>query len=329
MAHYSEQIQQKWSDGGVIDINQEMSNLTVSIIAKALFDADVFSETDELGIAIKTIFDYIAHALTVLILPPYSWPLPWNRRVHQATQKLHDLFQQFIAERRNIAVERNDFLSILLRARDEDGNAMSDDQVMAECMTLFSAGHETTATAMIWVWYFLCQHPDIYQKVQQEVDTVLQGRTPTYADLVNLPYSLQVFKETMRIYPSAYFFFRRALRDMEINGYRVQKNVVTMVSPYTMHRREEYFPDPEHFDPERFRPDREKQLPRLVYMPIGAGPRVCIGNHFALMEGQLILATLAQRVTFELVPGQTITPDVEHNLTARPTGAVKMRVTKR
>jgi cytochrome P450 len=329
MAYYSEQIQHKWSDGGIVDINQEMSNLTVSIIAKALFDADVFSETDELGVAIKEIFNYIAHALTVLILPPYSWPLPWNRRVHKATKKLHYLFLNFIAERRTTSIERNDFLSILLRGRDEDGHPMSDDQVMAECMTLFSAGHETTATAMIWVWYFLSQHPDIYQKVQHEVDTALQGRTPTYADLVNLPYSLQVFKETMRIYPSAYFFFRRALCDVEISGYHVPKNVVTMVSPYTMHRKEEYFPDPEHFDPERFTPEREKQLPRHTYMPFGAGPRVCIGNHFALMEGQLILATLAQRVTFELVPGRIIKPDVEHNLTARPTGAVNMVVKKR
>lgn len=134
----------------------------------------------------------------------------------------------------------------------------------------------------------------------------------------------------MRIYPSAYFFFRRALRDVEIDGYRVPKNVITMASPYTMHRREEYFPEPERFDPERFRPEREKQLPRHAYMPFGAGPRICIGNHFAMMEGHLILATLAQRVTFELVPGQkSIKPDVERNLTVRPTGAVNMVVKKR
>jgi cytochrome P450 len=330
MGHYGEQIQQTWSDGGIVDINQEMSNLTVSIIGKALFDADVFTETGELGVAIKTIFDYIAHALTSLILPPYSWPLPSHRRVHKATEVLHRLFQNFIEDRRlNTSIERNDFLSILLRAKDEDGNPMSDQQVMAECMTLFSAGHETTATALIWVWYFLCQNPEMYQRVQQEVDTVLQGRTPTYADLEHLPYCLQVFKEVMRIYPSAYFFFRRALRDIEIDGYRVSKNEVAMTSPYTMHRREEYFPDPERFDPERFTPEREKQLPRHAYMPFGAGPRVCIGNYFATMEGHLILATLAQRVTFELVPGQSIVPDVEHNLTTRPTGAVNMVVKKR
>jgi cytochrome P450 len=226
-------------------------------------------------------------------------------------------------------MERNDFLSILLQARDEDGNPMSDDQLMAECLTLFGAGHETTATALGWAWYLLCQHPEIYQKVQQEVDTVLQGRTPTYEDLARLPYCLQVFKETLRLYPPAYATSRRALHDVEIDGYHLAKNQIALIAPYTLHRRPEYFPEPEKFDPERFTPEREKQLPRYAFVPFGAGPRICIGLYFSMMEGHLLLATLAQRVKFSLLPGQNITPDPLHHLTLRPASGVNVSVTRR
>jgi cytochrome P450 len=329
MGHYGEQIQQSWTDGAVIDVNRQMTNVTMSIIGKALFDADVFTETDELGAAMTIITEYVARALSTLLPPPYSWPLPRNRRMHKAVEVVRNRIQRFIDERRNSSMERNDFLSILLQAKDEDGKPMSDEQVMAECATLFGAGHETTATALSWTWYLLCQHPESYQKVQQEVDSVLQGRTPTYDDLARLPYCLQVFKEAMRLYPPAYAFSRRALRDVEIDGYHVPKGRVVLLAPYTLHRREEYFPDPEKFDPERFTPEREKRLPRYAYLPFGAGPRICIGMYFAMMEGHLLLATLAQHVSFSLVPSQSIEPDPVHHLALRPNGAVNVVVKKR
>jgi cytochrome P450 len=329
MGQYGEQIQQTWSDGSIIDVNHQMTNLTMSVIGKALFDADVFTETDELGSAMTVTTEYVAHALSVLFPPPYDWPLPRNRRTHRAAQVLRNHIQHFIDVRRNSLTERNDFLSILLQARDEDGKPMSDEQLMAECLILFGAGHETTATALSWTWYLLCQHPEIYQKVQLEVDSVLQGRTPTYEDLARLPYCLQVFKEAMRLYPPAYLLSRRALCEVEIDGYHVPKDMVVLYAPYTLHRREEYFPEPEKFDPERFTPEREKQLPRYAYLPFGAGPRICIGMYFAMMEGHLLLATLAQRVNFSLVPGQTIVPDPIHHLTLRPIGEVKVLVKRR
>jgi cytochrome P450 len=329
MGQYSEQIQQSWSDGSIIDVNRQMTNLTMSVIGKALFDADVFTETDELGVAMIVTTEYIAHTTSVLFPPPYNWPLPRNRRTHKAVQVLRDYIQHFIDERRNCPTERNDFLSILLQARDEDGKPMSDEQLMAECLILFGAGHETTATALSWTWYLLCQHPEIYQKVQLEVDSVLQSRTPTYEDLARLPYCLQVFKEAMRLYPPAYLLSRRALCEVEIDGYQVPKGMVVLFAPYSLHRREEYFPEPEKFDPERFTPEREKQLPRYAYLPFGAGPRICIGMYFAMMEGHLLLATLAQRVNFSLVPGQTIVPDPIHHLTLRPIGKVKVLVKRR
>jgi len=329
IGHYGEHIQQTWADGGVIDVNQQMTNVTMSIIGKALFDADVFTETDELGAAMTTATEYVSHALSVLFPPPYNWPLPRNRRTQRAVQTLRTRIQRFIDERRSNPTERNDFLSILLQARDDDGSPMSDEQLMAECLTLFGAGHETTATALTWTWYLLCQHPEVYQKVQQEVDRVLQGRTPTYADLAQLPYCLQVFKEALRLYPPAYVTSRRALQDVEIDGYRVPKGWVVLLAPYTLHRRAEYFPEPEKFDPERFTPEREKALPRYAFVPFGAGPRICIGMYFAMMEGHLLLATIAQRVSFALVPGQVITPDPLHHLALRPGGAVQVSVQKR
>jgi cytochrome P450 len=329
MGHYGEQIQQRWPENEVIDINQQMTNLTMSIIGKALFDADVFTETDELGAAMGVTLEYISFALSQLFTVPYIWPLPRHLRTRKAIQLLRSRIQTFIDERREHPSDRNDFLSILLQTRDEEGKPMSDAQIMAECLTLFGAGHETTATALTWCWYLLCQHPEIYQRMQQEIDSVLQGRTPGFTDLPSLPYTLQVFKETLRIYPPAYAFSRQALRDLEIDGYHIPKNRVVLISPYTLHRREDTFPRPETFDPERFSPEHEKQLPRHAYLPFGAGPRICIGNHFSLMEGHLLLATLAQRVNFSLVSTQPPRINLTHHLTLRPLGALNMQVTRR
>ncbi|GAC1466455.1 MAG: cytochrome P450 [Ktedonobacteraceae bacterium] len=329
MGQYGEQIQQTWSDGATIDVNRQMTNLTMSIIGKALFDADVFTEADELGAAMTTLFEYVSQRLSQVFPPPYSWPTPLNRRTHRAGLLLRDRISHFIEERRSHPTDRNDFLSILLQARDENGKPMSDEQVMAECLTLFGAGHETTATALTWTWYLLCQHPEMYAKVQQEVDDVLQGRTPGYANLARLPYCLQVFKEAMRLYPPAYIFSRRALRDVVIDGYLIPKGYVVLLAPYTLHRRADYFPQPESFMPERFTAEQEKLLPRYAYLPFGAGPRVCIGLHFAMMEGHLLLATLAQRATFSLLSNQAIEPDPIHHLTLRPVSVVNVSVKKR
>ncbi|GAC1642624.1 MAG: cytochrome P450 [Ktedonobacteraceae bacterium] len=332
MVQYGEQIQQTWKDGEQIDVSAEMTALTMSIVGKVLFDADVFTETDELGAAMGTSLSHVSHKLASLFPIPANWPTPRNKRAKEAAELITGRINKMIAARRaNTAnsEERNDFLSILLRARDEDGTGMDDEQIRAESLTLFGAGHETTATALAWAWYLLTHNPDIHKKVQDEVDSALQGRSPTYADLARLPYTLQVLKETMRLYPPAYAIARVALHDVEIDGYQFHKLGVAFVAPYTIHRRPDYYPDPERFDPERFTPENEKKLPRYAYVPFGAGPRICIGNHFAMMEGHLILATLAQRVNFELVPGQQPEPDPAHSLTIRPGGGIKVVVHRR
>lgn len=326
MVAYSELMARQWSEGDELDIERAMTAVTMSIVGKVLFDADVFTEADEIGSAIATVLERITRRISSLISPPYSWPTPGNLRAKRAAAVLRERIQKMIDERRTSGRERNDFLSLLLNARDEDGNAMSDEQVMDEAVTLFGAGHETTATALTWTWYVLMQHPDIYAKVQQEVDTVLQGRVPTYTDLPRLPYCLRVLKEVMRLYPPAYAFTRVALHDMRIGDCQLQKMDTVFISPYVLHRRPDYFPEPEHFDPDRFIPENEKKLPRYAYLPFGAGPRICIGNHFALMEGHLLLATLAQRATFELLPQPEIVPDPAHHLTIRPRTGVKVKV---
>jgi cytochrome P450 len=329
MGQYGEHIQQTWPQEGVIDINHEMTKLTMSIVGKTLFDADVFTETDELGAAMKLTLDYISRSMSRLFPPPYRWPLPGNRRTQKAVELLRTHIRSFLAERRASFAPRSDVLSLLLQARDEEGRTMSDEQVLAESLTLFGAGHETTAAALTWCWYLLCRHPESYQHVQQEVDRVLGGRTPTAADLAHLPCCLQVLKEALRIYPPAYATSRRALQAVEIDGYLVRKHQVVLLSPYTLHRQAAYYPQPERFDPERFTPEREKLLPRHAYLPFGAGPRICIGSHFAMLEGQLLLATLAQRVNFTLVSAQPPALDLVHQLTLRPAGALYVNVRRR
>jgi cytochrome P450 len=329
MVKYGEQIQQGWRDGETIDVGQEMIHATMSIVGKVLFDADVFTETGKLGAAMTTVLEQINYALSHLFPVPPGWPTPRNQRVKRALALLDGRIQKMIDERRASASERNDFLSVLLTARGEDGERMSDRQVRDEAVTLFGAGHETTATALTWAWYLLATHPEIYQKVQQEVDEALKGRSPSHADLVRLPYTLQVFKEAMRLYPPAYGIVRVPLHDIALEGYPLRKGTITVIATYAIHHRPDYFPDPEEFRPERFTPEREKRLPRYAYMPFGAGPRICIGNHFATMEGHLLLAALAQRVTFELTPGQRVVPEPNRTITIRPKYPMKMIVHRR
>jgi cytochrome P450 len=194
-------------------------------------------------------------------------------------------------------------------------------------MNMFMPGHETTATALTWTFHLLATHPESYRRLQDELDAVLQGRTPTLADLPRLPYALQVFKEAMRLYPPVYMFSRQPLTDVEVGGHRLPAGTPFIFSPYAMHRRPDYYPDPDRFDPDRFAPEQEAARPRHAYMPFGAGTRTCVGNHHALLNGHLIVAGLAQRVQFEALEPTVLVK--EPMVTLRPRGDVMMRVTHR
>jgi cytochrome P450 len=218
---------------------------------------------------------------------------------------------------------------MLLFAQDEDdGGVMTDKQVRDEAMNIFLAGHETTANALAWAFYLLARHPEVRTRLEREVDAVLAGRTPTLADLRAMPYALAVFKEAMRLYPPAYVVARRATRAVTVRGHAIGKNDLCLVNIIGMHHRSKYFPDPERFDPTRFLPENEKDLSKQAFLPFGAGARVCIGNHFALLEGHLALAAIAQRVQLDQpVAGTSV--GTEPLITLRPKGGMPMRVTRR
>lgn len=322
---YAERTVSLWTNGREIDVSHEMMRLTLSVVARALFDTDLEKEADEIGAALTAAMRYAVNEFTTLVHLPSSWPTPANRRFREARSHLDSIVYNLIQKRRSSGESRGDLLSALLQAHDEDdGTFMTDRQVRDEAMSILMAGHETTATALSWTWFLLAQHPEVYQRLRHEVQGALRGRSPTYADLPYLPYTLQVFKEAMRIYPPVWAISRQASRPVTIGHYSLPPGSVVTISPYVLHRRPDYFPSPERFQPERFAPEAEKRIPRHAYLPFADGPRVCIGSHFAIMEGHLVLATLAQRVILDLQQGQRVIP--EPLITLRPRGGLKMRV---
>jgi len=328
IAARTEAAQGSLRDCASVDVNAVMMRLTLEIVGATLFGAEVGAEAEEVHAALSDAMEQMSRVLRSVIPIPPTWPTPGNRRGMRAVARLDRVVYGLIEARRRSGVERNDFLSMLLAARDEAGGQMTDRQVRDEAMTIFLAGHETTANALSWTFYLLAKHPAVRERLERELDAHLGGRTPTLADLAKLPYALMVFKEAMRLYPPAYVIARRALRDVEIAGRHIPKGHLVVINIIGMHHDPALFRDPERFDPERFTPEAEKALPKHAFLPFGAGARVCIGNHFALMEGHLVLATLAQRVRFVLPPSA---PPVEMEplVTLRPKGGMPMTTQRR
>lgn len=319
-------LQESWQDGTTILLADEMTRLTLWIISKVLFDADILGEGRALGELLTFTFRHFADAVINPLRLPQSWPTPQNRRAQQAIKQVNSTIYRMIDERRNNGEARSDLLSTLLQAQDE-GATLSKQQARNEILSLFVAGHETTATALTWCLYLLSQHPQVYEQLQAECDHVLAGRPPSVEDLPELPYTLQVFKETLRLYPPVYAFTRGTTEPVQCGKYFLPKGTSVVISPYTLHRRSILFPDPERFDPTRFDPQNEPQHARYSYIPFGAGPHMCPGMHFAFLEAHLLLATLTQRVRFEFAGKGPVKP--EPLLTLRPEGKVPLRVYRR
>ncbi len=312
-------------DAHAIEIDVEMAKVTLGIVVESLFGANFTRESDEITGLMVAVLNAANHRLnTVLRLP--SWmPTRRNLREKRALARLDEMLHAVIATRRASGEQKEDLLSVLLAAVDEEsGTRMSDQQLRDEMMTLFMAGHETTANALTWTWYLLSQHPDVEAKLVGELDQVLGGRAPTAADLPNLPYTEMVVREVLRLYPPAPGVAREPIEDVDIGGYVIPKGSLVMVNTYALQRDPRFFEDPERFDPERFVRGWEERVPRYAYLPFGGGPRICIGNGFAMMEARLILATLAQRCRLSLEPGQTVVP--VQLVTVRPKDRVRMRV---
>lgn len=311
--------------GELVDVDGEMMRTTLEVVGKALFSIDLSAEAHTLTAAVLTVLDAIVHrARNPLSLP--SWmPTPYNVRFRRALRTLDEAVYALIAARRQSGESGDDLLGMLLRARDEEsGEPMSEQQVRDEIITLLIAGHETVASALTWAWYLLAQYPDCWHRLRQEVQTVLGERLPTSADLPHLPYTAQVFSETLRLYPPAWLITRRALDADEVCGYRIPPRALMILSPYVLHRQTQFWPDPLAFRPERFAPDAEGERPRYAYIPFGGGPRLCIGNNFAAAEAQLFLAMVTRRFRLEIPAGRAVTVDAL--VTLRPRGGLHMQV---
>jgi cytochrome P450 len=317
-----------FAEGGVCEMREEMARLTLSVVVKSLFGGDLPRDGEELGGAMLAILDAASHRVNAVLTLPSWVPTRRNLREKRAVAKLDSILQALIQERRTSGATRHDLLSTLLAAADEDSEArMSYQQLRDEMMTLFLAGHETTASALTWTWYLLSRHPEVEAKLLDELRSTLGGRAPTVTDLPKLPYTEMVIREAIRLYPPAPGVAREPIEDINIGGFEVPKGSLVTGNSYAMHHDARFFDDPERFNPERFAPGWEERIPRYAYLPFGAGPRVCIGNAFAMMEARLVLATIAQRVKLSLQSPDPIAP--AQLVTVRPSKPVMMRLERR
>ena len=356
MAACAERGADSWTDGGTIDIGRETTRIAMSVAGKTLFDADTFSDADELGEALTAALDWVneqvsaplliaqARLKTMFMLASHKLPAPLSDWCHRATEALHpplilpgartDALRQaldvlesrvekMIADRRAAAEPGHDLLTQLLTARDEGGSGMSDRQIRDEILTLFIAGHETTASGLAWSIYLLAKHPDAYARARAEALS-LTGERVGFEDAKKLPFLLQVFKEALRLYPPIYMFGRQAMDPVVVAGAELPRGTIVLLCPFTVHWRSDLWPDPERFDPSRFEPEAEAARPREAYLPFSGGPRICIGNHFALLEAPIVLATLLRRADFELIDDRPCMPDA--SATLRPAEGFPIRV---
>jgi cytochrome P450 len=326
MVDHATRTADEWRDGDIRDIDREMVNLTLRIVGKTLFNADVVDDADKIGAALNTMVELF----NFLLLPFSEWleklPLPHSKRFHRARKDLDEIVYAIIDERRRSGKDEGDLLSMLLAARDEaDGSAMTDEQVRDEALTLFLAGHETTANALTWTWYLLSQNQECEEKLHEELRTVLGKREPAFDNIPSLKYTEAVLAESMRLYPPAWAIGRSAVEEHSFGGYRVPVGSVVLMSPFVLHRDPRFWQNPLRFDPDRWLEVSVKEAgQQYVYTPFGGGVRRCIGEGFAWTEGILLIATLAKKWKLRIVDGQRV--DVRPQITLRPKYGMKMSI---
>jgi cytochrome P450 len=318
-----------WQTGQVRNVHEDMMGVTMNIVAETLFGADVSANAGQVGRIISDLMEEFGRilGLAARYQPPAWVPTPSNRRLRASARKVDEMILGIIDARRRRPGDggQDDLLSLLIRARDEDGSSMTDAQVRDEAVTLFLAGHETTALALTYSLYLLATHPECQARLVDELDRVLGGRAPGLGDLENLKYTDAVVLEAMRLYPPAWGMAREALIEVDIGGYHFPKGAEFVMSPWVLHHDQKNFDDPEVFKPERWDGDLAHRLPRFAYFPFGGGPRVCIGNRFAMMEAKLVLAVAIQRFRFEVTPETELT--LLPSVTLRPRHGVRLRLT--
>ena len=328
MVQHAQRIDRWWQDGQTVDVSSDMMRLTLAIVARTLFDADIESRADSVGEALTAVLE--SFWLTLL---PFSelveaLPLRALKRSAGARARLDDVIYGMIAERRGRGGSRRDVLSMMIGSQDEGGaSGLSDREVRDEALTLLLAGHETTANALMWTWYLLSQAPEVRSRLHEEVDRVLAGRAASVADVESLPCVLGVVTESMRLFPPVWTIGRRAKADTELGGYSLPAGSMVFMSQWTMHRDARFYREPDRFLPGRWTAELRASLPKHAYFPFGGGPRTCIGESFAWMELVLIVATIAQRWDLELVPGHPIV--TQPLLTLRSRHGMRMTARRR
>jgi cytochrome P450 len=320
---------ERWRDGERLDAAREMTRLALEIVAEALFGADVEGDVEAVGRALDAAVDSFRMGRIPIALLLQRLPVPSTLRLRRARAALDAVVYRILAQRRARGPgEEGDLLGALLAARDaESGAPLSDLEVRDEVMTLFLAGHETTANALAWTIDLLGRHPEIERRVRDEVDAVLGGRAPAADDVPRLDLTRRALTEAMRLYPPAWILARRALDPVRLGGFMLPAGASALMSAWVVHRLPSLYDDPQHFDPDRWLPERRAHLPRLAYFPFGAGPRQCIGEGFAWTEGVVVLAAIAQRV--RLVPARAAPPAPLPRITLRPGGGVPVVVERR
>ncbi len=321
MTGAAERLNERWQmrvrDGRPFDVMRDMMSVTLDIVAQALFSTDASSDAHVVGPALDAALEEMNYRSLHFFTPPLVVPTAHNRRYVRGRGTLDRIVYRIIDERLRTNEDNGDLLSMLVHARDEDtGERMNRQELRDEVMTLYLAGHETTAMNLTWTWYLLGQNPHVERNLHDELDSVLGGSTPTVDDLPRLPYTRMVIDEALRLYPPAWSIARQAIADDEIGGYQIPKGTPFTMVQFVTHRHPEFWDDPERFDPERWIPERAALRPKYAYFPFGGGPRLCIGNNFALMEAQLVLATLAQRYRVHVVPRHPVV--LEPLITLRP-----------
>jgi cytochrome P450 len=326
MVEYTQRMLESWQEGEERDAHQEMMRLTLQIVGKTLFDADVESDAQDVGKSLEMLLEIGANFRRTIFVPHWI-PTPTNLRMKREVEQIERILYRIIGERRASGRDAGDLLSMLLAAQDEDGSRMTDKQLRDETITLFLAGHETTASTLSWAWWLLAQNPAVEAKLHAELDAVLGGRAPSLDDLTNLSYTGHIITEVLRLYPAAWGLARLVVEPHEVAGYPVTKGMGVAMAQWVVHRDPRWYDEPEKFQPDRWQGDLMKRLPRFAYFPFGGGPRQCIGNTFALMEAALVLATIAQKFRLRLVAHHRVVPLA--SITLRPRHGVRVTLERR
>lgn len=326
MVECAEAQARTWRDGDKLNIAEEMMALTLEAAVRTLFGTTLPGEAQHVGRAMGFLMRYSLGRARKPINIPHNWPTPRNKRATREYDFLDSLVYRIISERKAQATgnHRNDLLSMLMSAMDEDGTQMTPRQLRDETMTLFLAGHETTSLTLSWTWYLLSKNPAAEKRLQEELDGALGGRAPGVADLARLPYLHAVIYEVLRLYPPAYLLARTAIAPFTIANYDFPAGETVLMSQWVMHRDSRYYDEPDAFRPERWLDGLADRLPPGAYFPFGDGPRRCIGQGFAMLESALVIASLAQRFQFRLAPGRPVEP--EPLVTLRPKHGIAMTI---